>query len=156
MEQFLQEARALLPWLPESLIQIYANSFAETQNKDIAIAEVRASEDYETYFPKNKRDDGTVRLSESDYASVKESYGLTIEDYGMNKDYFENTFATLIEKGVSPNEFRQRVASASDGITQNIPAVREYYATNFNLELNDNQILASVIDADIGQAIIEG
>jgi|TARA_R100001163_G_scaffold47604_1_gene35780 hypothetical protein len=156
MEQFLQEARALLPWLPESLIQIYANSFAETQNKDIAIAEVRASEDYETYFPKNKRDDGTVRLSESDYASVKESYGLTIEDYGMNKDYFENTFATLIEKGVSPNEFRQRVASASDGITQNIPAVREYYATNFNLELNDNQILASVIDPDIGQAIIEG
>lgn len=156
MEQFLQEARALLPWLPESLIQIYANSFAETQNKDIAIAEVRASEDYETYFPKNKRDDGTVRLSESDYASVKESYGLTIEDYGMNKDYFENTFATLIEKGVSPNEFRQRVASASDGITQNIPAVREYYATNFNLDLNDNQILASVIDPDIGQAIIEG
>ena len=156
MEQFLQEARALLPWLPESLIQIYANSFAETQNKDIAIAEVRASEDYETYFPKNKRDDGTVRLSESDYASVKESYGLTIEDYGMNKDYFENTFATLIEKGISPNEFRQRVASASDGITQNIPAVREYYATNFNLDLNDNQILASVIDPDIGQAIIEG
>ena len=156
MEQFLQEARALLPWLPESLIQIYANSFAETQNKDIAIAEVRASEDYETYFPKNKRDDGTVRLSESDYASVKESYGLTIEDYGMNKDYFENTFATLIEKGGSPNEFRQRVETASAGILQNIPAVKDYYSTNFGMNLNDNQILASIIDPDIGQSIIEG
>ena len=96
MEQFLQEARALLPWLPESLIQIYANAFSETQNKDMAIAEVRASEDYETYFPKNKRDDGTVRLSESDYASVKESFGLTIEDYGMNKDYFQNRVELLL------------------------------------------------------------
>ena len=156
MEEFLKEARALLPWLPESLIRIYATAYSENQNSDVALSAVRQSEDYATYFPKNIRIDGTVRLSESDYASVKESFGLTIEDYGMNKDYFENTFATLIEKGISPNEFRQRVASASDGITQNIPAVREYYATNFNLELNDNQILASVIDPDIGQAIIEG
>lgn len=156
MEEFLKEARALLPWLPESLIRIYATAYSENQNSDVALSAVRQSEEYETYFPKNIRIDGTIRLSESDYASVKESYGLTIEDYGMNKDYFENTFATLIEKGISPNEFRQRVASASDGITQNIPAVREYYATNFNLELNDNQILASVIDPDIGQAIIEG
>jgi len=156
MEEFLKEARALLPWLPESLIRIYATAYSENQNSDVALSTVRQSEDYETYFPKNIRIDGTIRLSESDYASVKESYGLTIEDYGMNKDYFENTFATLIEKGISPNEFRQRVASASDGITQNIPAVREYYATNFNLDLNDNQILASVIDPDIGQAIIEG
>ena len=156
MEEVLKEARALLPWLPESLIRIYATAYSENQNSDVALSAVRQSEEYETYFPKNIRIDGTIRLSESDYASVKESYGLTIEDYGMNKDYFENTFATLIEKGISPNEFRQRVASASDGITQNIPAVREYYATNFNLDLNDNQILASVIDPDIGQAIIEG
>ena len=156
MEEFLKEARALLPWLPESLIRIYATAYSENQNSDVALSAVRQSEEYETYFPKNIRIDGTIRLSESDYASVKESYGLTIEDYGMNKDYFENTFATLIEKGISPNEFRQRVASASDGITQNIAAVREYYATNFNLDLNDNQILASVIDPDIGQAIIEG
>ena len=156
MEEFLKEARALLPWLPESLIRIYATAYSENQNSDVALSAVRQSEEYETYFPKNIRIDGTIRLSESEYASVKQSYGLTIEDYGMNKDYFENTFATLIEKGISPNEFRQRVASASDGITQNIPAVREYYATNFNLDLNDNQILASVIDPDIGQAIIEG
>ena len=105
MEQFLQEVRALLPWLPESLIKVYADAFSESQNADQALAEVRASEDYEQFYPKNKREDGTVRLSESDYAAVKESFGLTIQDYGMNPDYFENTFATLIEKGISPNTF---------------------------------------------------
>ena len=71
MDEFLREARALLPWLPESLIQIYANSFSETQNSDIAIAEVRKSPEYKVAFPKNVRDDGTVRLSEQDYAAVK-------------------------------------------------------------------------------------
>ena len=156
MEEFLKEARALLPWLPESLIRIYATAYSENQNSDVALSAVRQSEEYETYFPKNIRIDGTIRLSESDYASVKESYGLTIEDYGMNKDYFENTFATLIEKGISPATFRQRVETARAGILQNIPAVKDYYSTNFNLDLNDNQILASIIDPDIGQAIIEG
>ena len=32
MDEFLREARALLPWLPESLIQIYADSFSEIQS----------------------------------------------------------------------------------------------------------------------------
>jgi len=156
MEEFLKEVRALLPWLPESLVMVYANSYSKNQNTDVALAEVRQSEDYEQYFPKNKRPDGTVRLSESDYSAVKESYGLTIADYGMNKDYFENTFATLIEKGISPNTFRQRVATASEGILQNIPAVKDYYSANFGIDLNDQAILASVIDPDIGQGLIEG
>ena len=47
----------------------------------------------------------------------------------------ENTFATLIEKGISPNTFRQRVATASEGILQNIPAVKDYYASNFEINL---------------------
>ncbi len=156
MDEFLRQARALLPWLPETLIQTYADSFAETQNADIAIAEVRKSPEYAQAFPKNIRDDGTVRLSEQDYAAVKESFGLTIQDYGMNPDYFENTFATLIEKGISPNTFRQRVATASEGILQNIPAVKDYYASNLEINLNDQAILASVIDPDIGQGLIEG
>ena len=112
MDEFLREARALLPWLPESLITIYANNFAETQNRDIAIAEVRKSPEYSAVFPGNIRDDGTVRLSEQDYSAVKESYGLTLEDYGLNTEYFSNTFTTLIEAGVSPSEFKARVEFA--------------------------------------------
>lgn len=156
MDEFLRQARALLPWLPESLVQIYADSFAETQNADIAIAEVRKSEEYDQVFPKNKRDDGTVRLSEQDYAAVKESYGLTIEDYGLNPEFFQGTFADLIEVGVSPNEFRARVEAARSGIVENVPAVKEYYRTNFGMDLNDNQIFASIIDPAVGEAIIEG
>jgi len=156
MDEFLRQARALLPWLPESLVQIYADSFAETQNADIAIADVRKSEEYDQVFPKNKRDDGTVRLSEQDYAAVKESYGLTIEDYGLNPEFFQGTFADLIEVGVSPNEFRARVEAARSGIVENVPAVKEYYRTNSGMDLNDNQIFASIIDPAVGEAIIEG
>ena len=156
MDEFLRQARALLPWLPESLIRIYADSFAETQNRDIAIAEVRKSPEYNAVYPGNIRDDGTVRLSEQDYSAVKESYGLTLEDYGLNTEYFSNTFTKLIEAGVSPNEFRARIESARSGIVENVPAVKEYYSQNFGLDLNDNQIFASIIDPDVGQAILEG
>tara|TARA_S200002703_G_C3789028_1_gene243425 strand:+ start:1169 stop:2023 length:855 start_codon:yes stop_codon:yes gene_type:complete len=156
MDEFLRQARALLPWLPETLIQTYADSFAETQNADIAIAEVRKSPEYAQVFPKNIRDDGTVRLSEQDYAAVKESFGLTLEDYGLNPEYFQGTFADLIEVGVAPNEFRARVEAARSGIVENVPAVKEYYRTNFGMDLNDNQIFASIIDPAIGEAIIEG
>jgi len=156
MDEFLRQARALLPWLPETLIQTYADSFAETQNADIAIAEVRKSPEYAQVFPKNIRDDGTVRLSEQDYAAVKESFGLTLEDYGLNPEYFQDTFADLIEVGVAPNEFRARVEAARSGIVENVPAVKEYYRTNFGMDLNDNQIFASIIDPAVGEAIIEG
>ena len=156
MDEFLRQARALLPWLPETLIQTYADSFAETQNADIAIAEVRKSPEYAQAFPKNIRDDGTVRLSEQDYAAVKESFGLTLEDYGLNPEYFQDTFADLIEVGVAPNEFRARVEAARSGIVENVPAVKEYYRNNFGMELNDNQIFASIIDPAVGEAIIEG
>ena len=156
MDEFLRQARALLPWLPETLIQTYADSFAETQNADIAIAEVRKSPEYAQVFPKNIRDDGTVRLSEQDYAAVKESFGLTLEDYGLNPEYFQDTFADLIEVGIAPNEFRARVEAARSGIVENIPAVKEYYRTNFGMDLNDNQIFASIIDPAVGDAIIEG
>ena len=156
MDEFLRQARALLPWLPESLIRIYADSFAETQNRDIAIAEVRKSPEYNAVYPGNIRDDGTVRLSEQDYSAVKESYGLTLEDYGLNTEYFSNTFTKLIEAGVSPNEFRARIESARSGFVENVPAVKEYYSQNFGLDLNDNQIFASIIDPDVGQAILEG
>ena len=156
MDEFLRQARALLPWLPESLIQVYADSFAETQNADIAIAEVRKNPEYAQVFPKNIRDDGTVRLSEQDYAAVKESFGLTLEDYGLNPEYFQDTFADLIEVGVAPNEFRARVEAARSGIVENVPAVKEYYRNNFGMELNDNQIFASIIDPAVGEAIIEG
>jgi len=156
MDEFLRQARALLPWLPETLIQTYADSFANTQNADIAIAEVRKSPEYAQVFPKNIRDDGTVRLSEQDYAAVKESFGLTLEDYGLNPEYFQDTFADLIEVGVAPNEFRARVEAARSGIVENVPAVKEYYKTNFGMDLNDNQIFASIIDPAVGEAIIEG
>lgn len=156
MDEFLRQARALLPWLPETLIQTYADSFAETQNADIAIAEVRKSPEYALAFPKNIRDDGTVRLSEQDYAAVKESFGLTLEDYGLNPEYFQDTFADLIEVGVAPNEFRARVEAARSGIVENVPAVKEYYRNNFGMELNDNQIFASIIDPAVGEAILEG
>jgi hypothetical protein len=156
MDEFLRQARALLPWLPESLIQVYADSFSETQNADIAIAEVRKNPEYAQVFPKNIRDDGTVRLSEQDYAAVKESFGLTLEDYGLNPEYFQDTFADLIEVGVAPNEFRARVEAARSGIVENVPAVKEYYRNNFGMELNDNQIFASIIDPAVGEAIIEG
>jgi len=156
MDEFLREARALLPWLPESLIQVYANSFSETQNSDIAIAEVRKSPEYKVAFPKNVRDDGTVRLSEQDYAAVKESYGLTVEDYGLNAEYFSDTFSELIEKGIAPNEFRARIEAARSGIVENLPAVKDYYSTNFGMNLSDNQIFASIIDPTVGDAILEG
>ena len=156
MDEFLREARALLPWLPESLIQIYADSFSETQNSDIAIAEVRKSPEYKVAFPKNVRDDGTVRLSEQDYAAVKESYGLTVEDYGLNAEYFDDTFSELIEKGIAPNEFRARIEAARSGIVENLPAVKDYYSTNFGMDLSDNQIFASIIDPTVGEAILEG
>ena len=57
MATYLELAKSLYPNMPDSLLNMFANKWAETDNPKVAIAEVRASTEYETLFPGNKRAD---------------------------------------------------------------------------------------------------
>ena len=117
MDEFLQLARSLYPYLPDAVLNKFVDYYAASDNNtDVALGKLRQDPIYDTYFPGNKREDKTVRYNESEYLAVKENYKFTLEDYGINAELFEDTFSNLIAGDVSPSEFKTRIAVTFEGI----------------------------------------
>ena len=135
MDEFLQLAKSLFPYLPDEVINKYVDYYADSdKNIDVALGKLRQDPIYDDYFPGNKRADRTVRYNEAEYLAVKESYKLSLEDYGLNPELFDDTFSNLIAGDVSPSEFKTRVDIVFEGIKSNIPQVKEFYSANYGVD----------------------
>jgi len=157
MADFQAEVRALYPFLPEGLVNLFIEKYIDfDKNVNLALGAVRQDESYSNFFPGNQRADGSVRLSEAEYGSVLESYQDSLRTFGINPDVFADTFGELVEGDVSPTEFKSRLNTVYSGIEQNIPEVKEYYATNFGIDLSDESIFAAAVDPTLGDAILSG
>src|SRR5690606_8303029 len=150
---WLEQARTLFPWMPEPLLKVFADAWAETGDTELALARMRQSPQYDRYFAGNRRSDGTFRMTEAEYMSTIRAYRTLLSDFGLNPDLFQKRFVSLIEGEVSPLELRERLGAAYEGIVANIPQVREFYA-RYGYDLSDAAIFASVIDPEIGDAIL--
>ena len=155
MDEFLQLAKSLFPYLPDDVINKYVDYYAESdRNIDVALGKLRQDPIYDDYFPGNKRADKTVRYNEAEYLAVKESYKLSLEDFGLNPELFDDTFSNLIAGDVSPSEFKTRVGIVFEGIKSNIPQVKEFYSANYGIDLTDEAIFASAIKPELGEQIL--
>ena len=154
---FINRARALYPFLPEALLSLFEEKYVEfDKNLDLALGAVRQDDNYDNFFPGNKRADNSVRLSESEYGAVIESYKDDLRRFGVNPDIFADNFGQLVEGDVSPSELQSRLNTVYSGIEQNIPEVQQYYADNFGIDLSTESIFAAAVDTDIGDAILSG
>src|SRR3990172_2164196 len=108
----LERLTAEFPWFPRELLNILADSFIETGEVARALTQVRASAAYDVYFAGNRRDDGTLRLSEYDYYLYKERARVAIASLGVNPDLFGEDIVAALEGDVSINELEFRLDAA--------------------------------------------
>lgn len=145
----------LPPWIRGTLLeQVYIDAWVETGDPQLAIEAVRESQFYSQYFAGNLRDDGSVRYDENTYLSIIDSYRNTLLSIDVNPDIFN--FGILIEGDVSPTEFITRVESMYEGVIDQAPEIMSYYADKFGIQLSVSAIMASLIDPDIGQSVLNG
>ena len=160
MATYLELAKSLYPNMPDNLLNLFADEWARTGNPKVAIAEVRASTEYETLFPGNKRADGTVKFDEVTYVGLKESYMGTLAEYGVSREISESLLqdrlTSLIEGEVSAREFQQRVGAVFQGVQENIQEVQDFYATNYGIDLTEESIFLGAIDPSVGEDIVAG
>jgi len=146
--------------MPDNLLNMFANKWAETGNPKVAIAEVRGTTEYETLFPGNKRADGTVKFDEVTYVGLKESYMGTLSEYGISREVSEsllqNRLTSLIEGEVSAREFQQRVGAVFQGVQENIQEVQDFYSANYGIDLTQESIFLGAIDPSVGEDIVAG
>ena len=160
MATYLELAKSLYPNMPDNLLNMFANEWAETGDSNVAIAKVRGTTEYETLFPGNKRADGTVKFDEVTYVGLKESYMGTLAEYGVSREISESLLqdrlTSLIEGEVSAREFQQRVGAVFQGVQENIQEVQDFYSTNYGIDLTQESIFLGAIDPSVGEDIVAG
>ena len=160
MEEFLNKARALYPGLPESFIELYARYWESTGDAQQAISQTRQDPQYDNIFPGNKTERGQIRYDEVTYFALEDSYIGTLAEYGIPRatsiNILQDRFVNLIEGGVSALEFEKRVADVYRGIVQNIPEVQQFYADNFDINLDEQSIFLGALDPTVGEDIVSG
>ena len=160
MEEFLNKARALYPGLPESFLQLYAQYWESTGDAQQAISQTREDPQYDNIFPGNKTERGQIRYDEVTYFALEDSFIGTLAEYGIPRatslNILQDRFVNLIEGGVSALEFEKRVADVYRGIVQNIPEVQQFYADNFDINLDEQSIFLGALDPTVGEDIVSG
>ena len=159
---FYKRAAALFPGLPEWVLVSYARGLADNAgNAELAWSKVRANDRYDTTFAGNRREDGSLRMTELEYLATIDGYRQILGDYGVAPDVFESRLPDLIGGDVSPQEFSTRVQAVWTGIQQNAPEVtakfRQWYGADYKPELGQQRpsvALAMALDPNVGQQVL--
>lgn len=155
VQQAIDKARALMPWLPAPLATVYAMSWIDTADQDLALAAMRADNRYNQYFAGNRREDGSFRYDEATYSAVKESFRSSLMTVGVNPDLFQNQFVNLLTNEVSPAEFTRRIDVVASRVLAQSEQMKQYYADRFGIQLTNAALVASVLDPSINDAVLE-
>lgn len=146
--------RSMVSWLPGQLADVFVEGYIESGSFEMARERVRQHESYDQYFPGNRRDDGSLRYTEEQYLGIVEGYEDALLGININPDLFSEQFGDLVAGLVSPNEFRGRVDELYARVISSVVPIRDFYAENYGIGMTDSAIIASVINPDIGDAII--
>jgi hypothetical protein len=139
---------------------IEAGGTSNMQAGAIAIQTIRMDPQYramyDAAFPGNRREDGSLRLSESGYLSRVQGYRDVIMTVSPDMDpaVFEEEFGSLISGDVDTREFERRVESLNARVISNATAIRDFYAANFGINMTDAGILASLMSGRVSEAIL--
>lgn len=135
--------------------RVWLDAYIETGDANLAMEAVRRDPIYDQFFAGNRREDGSLIYDESTYLSVIESYEDSLLSVGVNPDRFSDKFGDMIAGYVSPQEFAGRVETMYERVLTAAPEIRNYYRDNFGMEMSRAGIVASFLDPDVGQAILD-
>lgn len=122
---------------------------------DNALEWVQQTPAYDAAFPGNKRDDGSLRMTENEYMSRVDAYHRDLTSVGLNPGIFGDQIVDLIEGDVSPTEFwEERLKPMWDRITERGPDLIARYANDYNLTMTKEALLASALDTRISDLVM--
>lgn len=151
------QLRWLFPAWPDVLIQIFLDEWVDSGDQSLALARVRASGEFLAAFPGIRRDNGELRMTESDYLTYRDNFDATLISIGVEPAFFAGTFLSLIEGDVSQREAISRIESAYTQVIDRSPELLARYAEISGLRnLTEAAIVASFLDPRIGEEILSG
>tara|TARA_R100000742_G_C4271688_1_gene90693 strand:+ start:485 stop:1639 length:1155 start_codon:yes stop_codon:yes gene_type:complete len=151
----IDEAKSLYPYYPETLVQKILDVWTETGEITIAIAEARASDEFDKQFPGIKRPDGSLRMTEIEYLETKDYMQDALRTYNLNPEVFNEDIVEAIAGDVSAKEFTGRLQFAYEQLVNNIPQVKEIYLAQHGLDLTDEAIFAMFVSPELAESVLQ-
>ena len=151
----LEETKNLYPYLPTSVVEVIVNTWTETGELNIALAQARATDDFRAAFPGIAREDGSLRMTETQYIETVDRMQDALRTFNLNPDVFSADIAEAIAGDVSAKEFEERLSIGYNQVFNNIPQVQEVYRENFGLNLSDEAIFGMFISPELSEAVLQ-
>ena len=153
-----EEIRVTFAYLPDDLVDAYVDLYTDTSDEDVIWAQIRQDSRYEEWFPGNLTEDGRPRYAEDVYAAVTASYDDVFRSVGITGialDEMREQYSTLISGDVSPQELEaNRVVPMYERIISQSDYLRDYYATNFGVEMTLTALVAAAANPALGEKIL--
>ena len=154
-EKGLAVAKETYGFFSNEMVNEYAANWTKTGDAVTSLVLTRQSAVWENEFGYLKRDDGSLVMSELDALSNIASFKNTLSEYDI-KDFtlFEEKFKDMIKSEVAPLEFQQRIDLVANQVLDDIPAVRELFAREYNIEATDAAIFGALINDDVQDGLL--
>ena len=137
-----------------------AGGTGNPQSAILALETIRLApeyrEMYDAAFPGNRREDGTLRLKEGAYNARIQGYRdavMSVTDQ-LDPHLFDEEYPELIMGDVDINEFQRRVDALYTRVINGGDGIRDYYGTNFGIDVTEGGILASLMSRRVHDAVL--
>jgi hypothetical protein len=151
-------------WMTDEMYMVWLDHYLDAGGDGVENAAARATALFRDdprygtkWFPGIKAEDGQIRFAnapEETYASNMRAYRNIVQDAGMNPDMFADEYVDLIVGETSPNEFSSRVNALEERVMSQGPAIRDFYAMNYGLDMSSEGILAGLMSSRVNDAIL--
>lgn len=154
-EDGLAIAKETYGFFSNAMVQEYAKNWTRTGNATTSLVLTRQSSVWEKEFGYLKREDGSLVMSELDALSNEASYKNTLSEYGI-KDFtlFKKKFENMIKNEVAPLEFQQRIDLVANQVLDDLPAVRDLFAREYNIEATESAIFGALINDEVEDGLL--
>lgn len=154
-EQFLNQIQLLHPWMDGTLIAEYVGAYTSEDygSHELALEYLRTTDAYQARFPGLRREDGSLRMTESEYFSYVEAIRSDLGQY-VNPELFNDQIVGLLEGDVSYAEFSQRFNTVVERVLMQAPAIQAAYAENLGVNLTSSAMIAAALNPQLGDAIL--
>jgi hypothetical protein len=148
--RFLDELKAQFPWLDDIGIdpKWFQEVAAETGgNADAALVRFRQLPQYKARFPALWRQDGSLRMNESQYLATENAYRQLLKQSGIDDSAYKKPadLATLFEAETDPNELNERL-TVYRNIRDGSQAVRDAFYVYAGLDVSVDDLFEATID----------
>jgi hypothetical protein len=150
-----QDAAALFPYYPSNLIDLIVTEWTRTGSIDLALAQVRTTDEFQTSFPGIKREDGSLRMTEIQYLELKDNMKDQLRTYNLNPDVFNNAIVEAISGDVNAQEFAERLSFGYEQLLNNKDEVLKQFNEVYGYNLGETELFAMFIDPNISEAVLQ-